>query len=303
MNAEPRIVAIGEVLWDVYPERAHLGGAPANVLCHAATLGADAWLVSAVGADALGDSALEALEARGVHCDCVRRDAAHSSGQVRVMLDPDGVPQYEITADAAWDHIRWSGGLTSLAEHSDAICFGSLGQRASTSRATIRRFVESAPATSLRMFDVNLRLGFHDAAVLDASLRLASAVKLNDEELPVVANACGIADGTSRDMLRAMMERYHLRLAALTRGACGALLLDQEGEDDCAAPECAATDTVGAGDAFTATLMMGVLRGLPLGPVNRHANAVAAWVSSQPGATPVIPEHLRQLDFSSSDPT
>lgn len=296
MSASPRVAAIGEVLWDVYPERSHLGGAPANLLCHAASLGADSWLVSAVGADDLGDRALETLEERGVHCACVRRDAAHSSGQVRVLLDADGVPRYEIIADAAWDHIPWSTGLTALAEHSEAICFGSLAQRAPTSRATIRRFVETAPATSLRLFDVNLREGFHDAEVLDASLRLASAVKLNDEELPIVAAACGIAGGAPREVLGAMMARYHLRLAALTRGARGALLLDQEGEDDCLSPEFVATDTVGAGDAFTAALVMGVLRGLPLTQVNRHANAVAAYVSSQPGATPVIPEHLRRFE-------
>ena len=293
MNEPPVIVGLGEVLWDVYPDGAHFGGAPANFACHSASLGGDAWMVSAVGADALGDRALAALGERHVHGDHVQRDATHATGQVRVTLGATGQPRYDIAFDTAWDHIAWTDALAACAVRCDAVCFGTLGQRSPKSRATIRRFVEATPQGALRVFDVNLRQSFHDAETIDASLRLASAVKLNDEELPIIGDLCGLRGHTPRETLRALMARYGLRLAALTCGARGALLMDDRGEDECLAPSLAAVDTVGAGDAFTATLVAGVLRGLPLSDINVHANAVASFVCSQAGATPPLPAYLR----------
>jgi fructokinase len=143
------------------------------------------------------------------------------------------------------------------------------------------------------VFDVNLRQRFYDRDVIEASLALASAVKLNDEELPIVAELCGIESGAPRATVRALMRRYGLRIAALTRGPRGALLFGGDVDDECAAPRSTAVDTVGAGDSFTATMVMGVLRGLPLDRINRHANAVASFVCSQAGATPAIPDALR----------
>ena len=250
-------------------------------------------MVSAVGTDALGDRALKALADRQVHCEFVARDAQRATGQVHVTLNSEGVAQYEIALDAAWDHVAWTGELATLARRCDAVCFGSLGQRSPTARATIRRFVEAVPRGSLRVFDVNLRQHFYDHETVDASMCFASAVKLNDEELPVIAELCGIESRATRDMLRELMARYDLRLAALTRGPRGALLLDDRGEDDCATPALAAADTVGAGDAFTAALVSGFLRGLPLALINRHANTVASFVCSRAGATPPLPEYLR----------
>ena len=293
MNRPPVIVGLGEVLWDVYPDGAHFGGAPANFACHSASLGADAWMVSAVGTDALGDRALAALGERHVQCHHVQRDAMHPTGQVHVTLDAARQPRYEIALDTAWDHIAWTGALAAFAARSDAVCFGTLAQRSPVSRATIRHFVEAAPASALRVFDVNLRQAFHDAGTIEESLRLASAVKLNDEELPIVAASCGIRGRTPRETLRELMVRYDLRLAALTRGPRGALLMNDRGEDECGAPSLTAVDTVGAGDAFTATLVSGFLRGLPLAEINVHANAVASFVCSQAGATPPLPDHLR----------
>lgn len=292
MNA-PVMAGIGEVLWDCYPDGAHFGGAPANFASHASNLGAESWMVSAVGTDAPGDRALQVLSDLNVRCDLVARDPAHATGQVLVTLDADGVPRYEISLDAAWDHLAWSEHFDAFATRCDAICFGTLAQRSTASRATIRRCIAAVRRRALRVFDVNLRQRFFDRETIDASLRLASALKLNDDELPVIAELCEISARAPRDILRALMTRYDLRLAALTRGPRGALLLDGRGEDDCPAPESAVVDTVGAGDAFTATLVSDFLRGLPLSRINRHANAVASFVCSQAGATPPIPERLR----------
>ena len=295
MTASPVIVGIGEALWDVYPGAAHFGGAPANFACHAASLGAEAWMVSAVGADDFGDRALDALRQAGVECGCVPRDRVHPTGRVMVTLDAASQASYEIAAATAWDHLEWSDDLASLARRCDAVCFGTLGQRSPTSRDTIRRFVESTPRAALRVFDVNLRQQFYDAETIETSLMIASAVKLNGDELPLVAELCGIDTGTPRDMLRELSSRYELRLGALTCGPDGAFLLAGGEESKCPAAPAAVVDTVGAGDAFTATLVVDFLRGLPLAEINRHANAVASFICSQPGATASLPDALLQV--------
>ena len=284
----PVVAAIGEMLWDVYPDGAHFGGAPANFASHAAILGAESWMVSAVGLDSLGDKALRVLSNLRVRCDTVRRHPNHPTGQVLVSLDRQGVPKYEIASDCAWDHLAWSDDLAAFAERCDAVCFGSLAQRSPDSRATIRRFAETVPRAALRMFDVNLRQSFFDRDTIDTSLRLASAVKLNDEELPVVASLLGIGGREPRDVMRKIMDAYDLRLGALTRGAAGALLLDDRNEDDSPAPATVVVNTVGAGDAFTASVVVDFLRGLALAEINRSANAIASQVCSQPAATPAL---------------
>src|SRR5690349_24916326 len=163
--------------------RDHSAGARPAFARHAAGLGADSWMVSAVSDDALGERALDSLRALGVRCDLVERDRVHPTGRVLVTLDAAGQPQYDIERDTAWDHLTWTDELARFAARCDAVCFGSLGQRSATSRATIRRFLEALPRRALRVFDVNLRQRFYDRDVIETSLALASAVKLNDEEL------------------------------------------------------------------------------------------------------------------------
>jgi fructokinase len=288
----PVLIGVGEVLWDVYPDAAHFGGAPANFACHSASLGADASMVSAVGIDDLGDRALDSLRERGVRCETVARDPAHRTGQVMVTLDATGQASYEFAADVAWDHLAWSHQLASRANRSDAVCFGTLAQRSRISRATIRRFVSASPPDALRVFDVNLRQRFYDADVITDSLEIANVLKLNEDELPVVAKACGIDVTGARDALRQLIDRYELRIAALTRGANGALIVSRADESESPAEATRVVDTVGAGDAFTAALVVDLIRGLPLAEMNRHANAVAAFVCSQPGATTPLPRGL-----------
>jgi len=291
-GARPVVVGLGEVLWDVYPDEAHFGGAPANFACHSASLGADAWMVSAVGIDDLGDRALNSLRQRNVQCETVSRDPVHRTGQVSVTLDTNGQASYEFAADTAWDHLAWSEQLTSLADSCRAVCFGTLAQRSPISRQTIRRFVNATPASALQVFDVNLRQRFYDADVIKDSLAIAKVLKLNEEELPIVTNLCGITASDREDALRQLVDRYELRLAALTCGLRGALLLRGNELSWCAAPPTEVVDTVGAGDAFTAALVMDFMRGLSLAQMNEHANAVASFVCSHPGATAALPPAL-----------
>lgn len=288
----PMVVGIGELLWDVYPDGEHFGGAPANVALHAAALGADAALVSAVGCDARGAAALARLDAAGVHRAAVAEIADHPTGAVSVTLDDAGHPTYAFTPGSARDFIPWSAEVGAAVAGADAVCFGSIAQRRDVSRATIQRAVRESQRARWRLFDVNLRQSFHDADVLLASLRLANAVKLNEDELPIVARLCGVEGVSHSEQLSALCERFELDLAALTRGANGALVIAGEECCDIEGIPTAVVDTVGAGDAFAAALLVGLLLGRSLRDCCNRANSVAAFVCSQPGATPAIPEVL-----------
>lgn len=290
--ARPVVVGIGEVLWDVFADGERFGGAPANVAMHAAALGAEAHLVGAVGRDARGAAALARLDAAGVHREAVAELDGHPTGTVHVTVDAAGHPRYAMTAGTARDLIPWSDAVARAAAAADAVCFGSIAQRHAVSRTTIQRAVGEARRATWRLFDVNLRQAFHDVDVLTASLGLANAVKLNDDELPVVARLCGADGATPEARLRALCARFDLRLAALTRGAHGALVVADGDCHEVAGVPTVVVDTVGAGDAFAAALLVGLLSGQPVRAACDHANRVAAFVCSRPGATPQLPDDL-----------
>jgi hypothetical protein len=216
------------------------------------------------------------------------RGRDHATGTVRVELDAAGRPRFEIAEDVAWDHIPWSDDLGELGRRADAVCFGTLAQRGETSRRTIRRFLATTGPACVRIPDVNLQPPFFDdQAVLD-SLRLADAVKLNDEELPVVASMCDLA-GSARDVLGDLRQRYDLRLVALTRGAEGAMLLGSEVVVECSGTPVAVKGTVGAGDAFTAAMALG---GCGASTRTRSAATPAVWRRScarRPAGRPRCP--------------
>ncbi|NLS92266.1 MAG: carbohydrate kinase [Planctomycetaceae bacterium] len=285
-----RVVGLGEMLWDVFPSGPVFGGAPANVACHAAALGADAAMVSCVGNDDLGARAIAALAERGVDTSAVARSGQFPTGTVQVHLSADGQPSYEITRDVAWDHVPWSSEAKALAARADAVCFGSLAQRSETTRDTIRRFLKATRPGCLRVFDVNLRQNFYDDEILRESLEMANALKLNDEEALIVAEAC--FGERSADPIDRLVRQFDLRLVALTLGSKGAILAAGGERHEEPAPQTTVADTVGAGDSFTAAMILGSLAGWPLAKIAARATAVAAYVCSQPGATPVLPESL-----------
>jgi fructokinase len=293
MPAVQQIVGLGEVLWDVFPSGAVFGGAPANFACHVAGLGARAAMVSAVGDDRLGRGAIAALEARGVDASHVRIATQKATGTVDVVIDSAGAPTYLFAADTAWDHLAWEPTLDSLARSCAAVCFGTLAQRSKESRRVIRRFVEATPASSLRVFDVNLRQNFFDPETIRESLDLATVLKLNAEELPTVAAACGKQGTSLLGTLQGIRQRHGLQAAVLTLGAEGSIVVTENEVSEQPAVAVKVADTVGAGDAFTAAVVVGLLRRLPLAVIHRHAASVAAFVCTQRGATPEIPLALQ----------
>lgn len=292
------IVGLGEILWDMFPDGALFGGAPANFVRSAADLAQGACqvlMVSGVGDDELGRRGLESLAQHGVDVESVQR-LKYPTGTVDVQIDAAGHASYRFAVDTAWDHLSWSDELARLAAQADVVCFGTLGQRGAESLATIRRFVRSTPQSSLRLLDINLRPPYWTEQVVLDSLELANAVKLNDEELVVLAGLLDLR-GSELDMLRQLLDRYPFRIAALTRGARGAILMDAGGNvSELPSPAITVVDTVGAGDAFSAALVIGLSRGWPLAVINAWAVRVAAYVCSQAGASPrMSPELLASL--------
>lgn len=294
MSEQGWVVGLGEVLWDVFSDEARFGGAPANFACHARALGARAAMVSAVGpaSDPLAEAALSTLRQHEVDIRGVIRSDLET-GRVIVELDDQGHASYRFTEHPAWDAIDWSEPMAEIAPRTIAVCFGTLAQRSERSRATIHRFLSGVPADAWRVFDVNLRGDFWDDQRIVSSLGKASALKLNSDELPIVARACGVeASGT--EALQALRQQFGLRLVALTSGSEGATLVTDQQISHCPAPRVTVRDTVGAGDSFTAAMTLGLMKGWPLELVNQRATAVAAFVCSQPGATPPLPREITQ---------
>lgn len=287
----PTIIGLGEILWDLFPTGPRFGGAPANFACHAATLGAKSYIVSALGDDELGRSALAALQSHNVIIDHVASDPEHPTGTVDVRIDSQGKATYQFAADTAWDRLPWSDTLQALATQSDVVCFGTLGQRSPQSSDTIQRFVASTPTNSLRLFDINLRPPFYNEQVIRTSLQLANALKLNDDELPLVATMLGLS-GSDSELLAQFAQMFDLRWIALTRGPEGAALLYDGQLYDSPGQQVTVVDTVGAGDAFTAALVTSLLRKATPSAALAHAINVASYVCTQPGATPTLPPHL-----------
>ncbi|MFN2351489.1 MAG: PfkB family carbohydrate kinase [Kiritimatiellia bacterium] len=283
-----RVAGVGEVLWDMLPSGRRLGGAPANFACHAAALGARGALVSAVGDDADGADILRELTEFGVDVTQVQKDARHATGLVRVSLDAVGKPTYAIELERAWDFLQWTPTLGEFLSGLQALCFGSLGRRHAVASATIARCLQSVPDWCLRVCDINLRQDFYNRQILEDSLRAADVLKINDEELPVLAGVFNLS-GDEAAQMKSLLQRFDLRLLALTRGSRGSLLLDATGRDFRPADPAHVVDTVGAGDAFNAALTLGLLQGLTLAEIHRRAGRLAAYVCSQPGAVPALP--------------
>ena len=288
---KPTILSCGEVLWDLFPNGARFGGAPANFACHAAMLGGQVSMLSGVGNDARGDDALSILNRFHVDTSLIQRIADAPTGSVGVTIDDPTKPAFEIHTNSAWDNIAWTAELESRIAQFDAVYFGTLGQRGELSRATIRHVIQTAKARGiLRVLDVNLRKPFYDAELLRESISQASVLKLSDEELFEVAAACDIAwHASSEIVLRQILTRFKLDLVVMTRGAEGAILLSATELILQPGIPTVVRDTVGAGDSFTAALVIGLLRGDALATIARTACETASAVCKHDGAVPEIP--------------
>jgi fructokinase len=273
-----------------------LGGAPANFAVMAARLGNHAAVLSRVGRDDLGRKAVESLCQLPVDASFLQTDPAQETGRVTVAFE-GGQPHYTIHQPAAWDFLELTSPWAQLAQRADALCFGSLAQRSPQSRQTIQALVAQTSASCVRVFDVNLRPPFISGEVIRESLELATVLKMNDAEAPQVLALLGLPDSSNSapDLLRRATERLleefpSLRMVAITRGAHGSLLATRDEWREHPGIPAQVADTVGAGDAFTAAMTHYLLRGADLDTLNEAGNRWGAWVASQSGAMPPLPD-------------
>ena len=286
-----RVTGIGELLWDMLPGGKELGGAPGNFAWHVRSLGMNSVVISSVGDDADGREILDRLDRLGLRHDLVGVDPLHPTGRSTVSLDRSGVPSFHVHENVAWDCIPFTLALARVAEETDAVNFGTLGQRSPVSRETTRSFLSRTRPDTIRLFDLNLRPPHYTREVIETSLALATVLKLNDGELSVVSRMFGWS-GDEREFLRRSAGEFELSLIALTRGEKGSILYAGGRMSVHNGFPSRVVDTVGAGDAFAAALVVGMLRGRDLDAINEHANRVASYVCSKPGATPELPGEL-----------
>lgn len=284
-----KVVGLGEVLWDMLPSGRELGGAPANFTYHAAQLGADATLISAIGNDKLGQEAAALLKQKRVNH--LLYASSKPTGTVEVTLK-EGIPFYDIKANVAWDDLVIIPQMAAAVAAADAICFGTLAQRGDMSRNSIRELLEMAPVDCLLVFDINLRQHFYSREIIEESLFYANILKVNEDELEVLSEMFGLA-GSPTDRCNALLTGFGLAMVVLTLGANGSFLFAGKEKSFLAAPKVAVADTVGAGDAFTAALVDGVLREQKLAEIHRQAVTLSAFICTQKGAMPIHPKELR----------
>ena len=285
------IVGLGEALWDCVPEGRKLGGAPANFAYHTSQFGNEAYAVSAVGNDELGDETIQAFEEKKLNYALPRVD--FPTGTVQVPLDGDGIPSYDSKEGAAWDNIPFTPEPEALARRSRAVCFGSLAQRSEVSRQTIYRFLDSTPKDCLRIFDINLRQNFYSKEIIRESLRRCNILKINDEELVIIGRMFGYPGMDFENKCWLILGKYNLDMLVLTCGVNGSYVFSKGAMSYYETPKVKVADTVGAGDSFTGSFVASLLAGKPVAEAHRIAVNVSAYVCTQNGAMPQLPEELK----------
>ncbi|MFR9592681.1 MAG: carbohydrate kinase [Rikenellaceae bacterium] len=287
------IVGIGEALWDVLPEGRKIGGAPANFAYHVSQFGFESKVVSGVGDDKLGCELLEKFDENGLKY--LIEKLPYATGTVQVELDASGVPMYEIKEGVAWDNIPFNANLEALAKETHVVCFGSLAQRSVMSRTAIHKFLDCMPSDEgyYKIFDINLRQGFYTRDIITDSMEKCNILKINDEELVAISRMFGYPGIDLQDKCWILLAKYKLEMLILTCGVNGSYVFTPGNVSFVATPKVEVADTVGAGDSFTATFISSILKGESVRAAHMKAVRVSAYVCTQRGAMPVIPEEYK----------
>ncbi len=288
MKTQKTIAGLGEVLWDIYPQEKILGGATANVALNCHRLGEKGVIVSGVGEDPLGDELIRYLRKDNLNTQYIQRLPAKSTGTVGVTLDEGGIPHFRCSRDAAFDYLQISGDLENLILHSDAVVFGTLGQRNAISRKTIQHLI-SIPSNAMKVFDVNFREWSEsiDQIVME-TLSHADVLKLNDRELNAIQKSLGRESDGKKTFVIWMLEKYQLKLIALSLGEMGCYITD--GTEQVVSPgyRVDGMDTTGCGDAFIAGLIIQYMEKASLEKTADFANLMGGFLATQKGATPLF---------------
>ncbi len=278
------IVGLGEALWDMLPSGKQIGGAPANFAFHASRAGFEAWVVSAVGRDELGEEIIATLKSKGLNT--LIQQTPQPTGTVEITLSGEGIPHYQINQGVAWDNIEYTQEVEALADKSRCVVFGSLAQRSEPSRSTIQNFVRRVAqrGETMRIFDINLRQNFYNKEMISSSLDISNVLKINDEEIVIFCQLFSIEGEGYQEICREIIAQYQLDMVILTCGDKESYIFHSGGTSRIATPRVKVVDTVGAGDSFTATLATSILSGESVEVAHQRAVEVAARVCTQKGA-------------------
>lgn len=294
MRDKLNVLGVGELLWDIFPNRKMLGGAPYNFVYHAKKLGAKVSLLSAIGNDNNGREIMEILKTNGIRQDLIQLNNK-PTGSVSVILDKKGIPSYNIQERVAWDFIRYNPFVERKVTEADIICFGTLAQRSDTSEQVIQRILKNCRPDALLVYDINLRQHFYNQKTEERSLQFCNILKLNDEELELVCELVKIKADDEQGQLVGLLNNYNIRLIALTKGSSGSLLITKTDQSSLQSPLVDVKDTVGAGDSFTAALAIGLARDKTLIEVHKKTIKLSALVCTKSGATPQY--NLKKIKF------
>ena len=288
------IVGLGEALWDVLPEGKKLGGAPANFAYHAGQfVGQENTLaVSALGEDKLAEETIASLEEHGLNYLMPR--VPYPTGTVQVTLDEQGIPSYNIKENVAWDNIPFNDEIEEVARNCKAVCFGSLAQRNVVSRDTIQRFLDLTPDDCMKIFDINLRQQFYTKEIIQDSMHRCNILKINDEELVLIGRMFGYPGLDIENKCWLILGKYNLDMLVLTCGTNGSYVFTPGQVSFQETPKVEVADTVGAGDSFTGSFCAAILSGKSVAEAHKLAVNVSAFVCTQNGAMPVVPEELKK---------
>lgn len=287
------IVGLGEILWDVFPDQKILGGAPANFAYHASQFGFNGYAISAVGNDTLGKEILDLLEEKELNH--LIETTNFPTGTVQVTLDGDGVPQYEICEDVAWDNIPFSDETERIAKNTVAVCFGSLAQRNTVSRSTIQKFIQSVPDSCLKIFDINLRQNFYTEKIIKDSLKIANILKVNEDEIVILADMFKLESNDETIVGNYLLKEFNLEIVILTKGTEGSFVLTKDELLFQPTPIVKVADTVGAGDSFTAAFVSSLLSNKSIKESHKIAVEVSAYVCQKHGGMPEFDSAIKNI--------
>jgi len=286
-----KLIGIGEILWDEFPEARQLGGAPANFAYHANQLGGEGITISRIGDDISGQDITALLDNKKITY-LLSMDKDHPTGRVSVKTDNNGTPEYIIHENSAWDFLSFEPCFSEIAGNADVVCFGTLAQRNPVSAKTINTFIKATKNNCLKIFDVNLRQNYYSKAIISDLLELSNVLKLNNEELEVLRQMF-LNSSDETICLEKLCSMFCLDYIVLTKGKKGSrIFMDKNQDSIYKSKPVKVVDSVGAGDSFTAAVALGILKGFSLGRINKIANLVASHVCSNKGATPVIPKRI-----------
>ncbi len=279
-----KLLSFGEIIWDVFPDGAHIGGAPLNFAAHTVLQGGKASILSSVGNDSLGSLAKEQIAKLGVGTECISVSPDKPTGQCVVSLDQNGVPSYDLRDDTAYDHID----APDAAEGFDVLAFGTLSLRHSHNLLTLKSLLKKGVYREI-FSDLNIRAPFYSKESICFCLENATIVKISDEEMATVTKAALGQTLSVEASARAIAKKYpQIKTVIITLGAKGAYAYDATADKDhrCGITDSPVVSTVGAGDSFGAAFLYWYLSGRDIPACLDIASKVSGFVVSREGAVP-----------------